>query len=171
VSLMRAYGWRPNRAEPITDRESESNVMQPGMLANSSLTLWVTGLSDYSDLTTLAWEIESTEALVDQLFLRFLTRLPNDHEKTEFMALLEEGFDSRKTAMTDGFKKEKWIPGIREVSWGNHLSVEANFHVAAKVETFQKGPEPTRTLKADWRERMEDAAWLLINTPEFQFIP
>jgi len=171
VSLMRAYGWRPNRAEPITDRESETNVMQPGVLANSSLTLWVTGLSDYSELTALAWEVDSTEALVDQLFLRFLTRLPKDHEKTEFKALLEEGFDSRKTAKTDGFEKEKWIPEIREVSWGNHLSVEANYHVAAKVETFQQGPEPTKTLEADWRERMEDAAWLLINTPEFQFIP
>jgi hypothetical protein len=171
VSLMRAYGWRPNRAEPITDRDTETNVMQPGVLANSSLTLWVTGLSDYSELTTLAWEADSPEALVNELFLRFLTRLPMDHEKTEFKTLLEEGFDSRKTAKTDRFEKEKWIPDIREVSWGNHLSVEANYHVAAKVETFQQGPEPTKTLVADWRERMEDAAWLLINTPEFQFIP
>jgi hypothetical protein len=57
------------------------------------------------------------------------------------------------------------------VTWGNHLSVEANYHVAARVEKFQQGPEPTDTLNTDWRERMEDAAWLLINTPEFQFIP
>jgi hypothetical protein len=29
------------------------------------------------------------------------------------------------------------------------------------------GDPPTDRLRADWRERMEDALWSLVNSPEF----
>jgi hypothetical protein len=170
VSLMSAYGWRPNRAEPITDRQMDPNVLQSGVLANGSLGLWLTILSDYSTLTTLAHESSSVEELVDELYLRFLTRLPNGQEKEEFVELLTPGFESRKIHSDQPFVTANWIPEIREVSWSNHLSVEANYHVAEKVDRLLAGPKPTDSIATDWRERMEDAVWVLVNTPEFQYI-
>ena len=33
------------------------------------------------------------------------------------------------------------------------------------------GDPPTTRLEADWRERMEDMVWALVNSPEFVFVP
>lgn len=46
----------------------------------------------------------------------------------------------------------------------NELMRDIELQVAA-------GPEPTRRLASDWRERAEDAIWALVNSPEFQFVP
>ncbi|MCB1121912.1 MAG: DUF1553 domain-containing protein, partial [Verrucomicrobiae bacterium] len=154
-TLMRVYGWRPNRAEPITDREVDANVLQPGVLANSSLVLWLTSLSNFSNLTTLALQAESPETLVDTLFLRILTRPPSAEEKSEFVALLSEGFTTRKAFEDWEFETTPWLPDVREVTWGNHLSVEANYYAAERVSEFQQGPAPTKALRTGWRERME----------------
>jgi hypothetical protein len=35
----------------------------------------------------------------------------------------------------------------------------------------REGDPPTTRLEADWRERMEDMVWALVNSPEFVFIP
>lgn len=168
VSLMRVYGWRPNRAEPVTERNTDPSVLQSGFLANSSLGLWLTNLSDYSQITVMAYEAESVEALVETLYLRLLTRLPTTTEKAEFVALLSPGFETRRT--TESFQSTDWIPEVREVTWGNHLSIEANYYVAEKEARLLNGPTPTTSLNPDWRERIEDSLWVLINSPEFQYI-
>lgn len=168
VALMRVYGWRPNRAEPITERNTDPNVSQSGFLANSSLGLWLTNLSDYSEITAMAHDAESAEELINTLFLRLLTRLPNAAEKAEFVALLSPGFETRKTM--ESFQSTDWIPEVREVTWGNHLSIEANYYVSAKEARLLNGPAPTTSLNPSWRERMEDSLWVLINSPEFQYI-
>jgi hypothetical protein len=33
------------------------------------------------------------------------------------------------------------------------------------------GDPPTALLAADWRERMEDMVYALVNSPEFVFVP
>ncbi|SVA90712.1 uncharacterized protein METZ01_LOCUS143566, partial [marine metagenome] len=35
----------------------------------------------------------------------------------------------------------------------------------------REGDPPTRRLLAEWRERMEDVIFALVNSPEFIFIP
>jgi hypothetical protein len=60
---------------------------------------------------------------------------------------------------------------VRDISWRNHLNPEAN-KLAVEIENMAiKGPPPTDLLTPGWRERLEDAIWSLINSPEMQFIP
>jgi hypothetical protein len=37
--------------------------------------------------------------------------------------------------------------------------------------TTRAGDPPTDRLRANWRERMEDMVWALVNSPEFVFVP
>lgn len=171
LAVMTANGWRDERAEPIHERLNEPNVIQPGMLANSLMGVWATRLSDYSELTGLAIEAESAESLVEELFLRYLTRPPTEEEKAGFLELLGPGFDERLATTKPDFRKLAYIPEVREVSWTNHLSVEANEISASLEAKAHEGPAPTEWVKADWRERMEDAVWVLLNSPEMAFVP
>ena len=60
---------------------------------------------------------------------------------------------------------------ILDVSWNNHFSVEAN-RIKIELERLaREGDPPTRRLRAEWRERMEDVIFALMNSPEFLFIP
>jgi len=34
-----------------------------------------------------------------------------------------------------------------------------------------RGDPPTPRLQADWRERLEDMIWTLVNSPEIVFVP
>lgn len=171
LAIMTANGWRDERAEPIDERLNEPNVIQPGMLANSLMGVWVTRLSDYSDLTGLAIEAQEPAALIDDLFLRYLTRLPDAEEKAAFIELLAPGFETRLATAKPDFQKLDYIPEVREVSWTNHLSVAANEFSAAIETRAHEGPPATQWVAADWRERMEDAVWALVNSPEMGFVP
>ncbi len=171
LAVMTANGWRDERAEPIAERINEPNVIQPGMLANSLMGIWVTRLSDYSDLTGLAIEATSPEVLIDDLFLRYLTRLPREEEKAAFTGLLANGFAQRLVTSQPDFQKLAYIPEVREVSWTNHLSVAANEFSATREIRAHEGPPATRWIVSDWRERMEDAVWALVNSPEMTFVP
>jgi len=57
------------------------------------------------------------------------------------------------------------------VSWSNHLAPEANVFKAELEKLVGQGDPPTRRLQADWRERMEDMLWVLVNSPEFVCLP
>jgi len=171
TAVMKAHGWRPNRSEPLSDREREANVLQPGMLGNGLLGIWVSRLSDYSDLTGLAIEAESPERLIEELYLRFLTRFPTDRERDAMVELLKPGFDERVVTKDPGFEKKIYTPPVREISWANHLNAEANQLAAEIEEEARRGPEATSWLDSDWRVRMEDVVWALANSPEMQFVP
>ena len=52
-------------------------------------------------------------------------------------------------------------------TYGNPISAPTRFF-GRKAEVEQVY---TRLLNADWRERMEDMIWALMNSPEFVFVP
>jgi hypothetical protein len=169
--VLTTNGWREERAEPIAERHEEPNVLQPGMLANGIMATWVTRLSDHSDLTALAIHADSVESLVNSLFLRLLTRQPDPAEAAAFHTLLAPGFDQRLARSASSFRKRDYIPEVREISWSNHFDAAAN-ELAARLEaSAHRGPPPTAWLQPDWRERMEDAIWTLLNAPEFSYQP
>ncbi|MBL9155102.1 MAG: DUF1553 domain-containing protein [Verrucomicrobiales bacterium] len=171
VDVLENFGWRSSRQEPKTDRESEPNLRQPAILANGSLGRWVTTLSDRSDLTQLALRPDlSQDELVESVFLRLLTRKPTDDERIRYAELLSEGFASRilpPDKRPPAIKREP----LKHVSWSNHLSAEANRIKIEMEKRAREGEPPTVALSSDWRERLEDMVWAVMNSPEFVYLP
>jgi hypothetical protein len=128
----------------------------------------VTRLSEDSAFTAMALEDQPLEQLVEGVFLRVLSRPPSSDERTEFVELLQPGYDERKTEAPPAPQRK--LP--RElVGWSNHLDPEANVIKLQLEKAVGAGEPPTRRLAADWRERMEDMIWTLVNSPEFVYSP
>ncbi len=169
VECLEAFGWRQSRQSPLTHREYEANMVQPGVVANGTLTGSITRLTDRSTATELAIASDSPEQFVEQLFLAVLTREPSPTEQTTFVSQLHAGFQNR---VQEPPRTEKPPPVSRGfATWSNHFAVEANSLMRDIELEVAAGPDPTQRLAVDWRERAEDAIWALVNSPEFQFVP
>ncbi len=172
ASLMETFGWRGSRQESIHSREAEPNVLQPAILANGTMGIWLTRLSDRHGLTALALEAGSPEELVDRLYLRLLTREPSAHERERYVSLLAEGFGERivPESARPAPEPAKREP-VRFVSWSNHLDGPANALATEKEEQARRGDPPTTALADDWRSRLEDVLWAMLNSPEWIYAP
>ena len=170
VDVLKSFGWRDSRPEPTSERRHDPDLTQPGSLANGTLGLWLTTLTDESQLTRELMLAASVEQTVDTLFLRFLTRHPTAEEKEQFVVLLSPGFQERVIPREDRGTPHE-ARRFRTVSWSNHLSPDANLIRMQQQEALRQGPAPTRYLTAEWRERAEDAIWSLLNSPEMILVP
>ncbi|MCP5541658.1 MAG: DUF1553 domain-containing protein [Akkermansiaceae bacterium] len=171
VDVLENFGWRASRQEPKSLRETDPNVRQPAILANGSLGRWVTTLSEDSGITALAARPDiGQDELVDQVFLRLLTRKPTDEERVMYAELLSEGFGDRIVPESERPPVTE-LPPLKHVAWSNHLSAEANTIKIEQERRAREGDPPTVALRAGWRERMEDMLWALMNSPEFVYMP
>lgn len=172
VDVLEAFGWRGARQDPRTTRESAANVLQPAILANGTMTVWLTRLSEDHAITQLALDATSPDDLVDRLFLRILTRRPRPDERTALVEYLTPGFKDRIRSLTpEPLEKPAKREFPKYLSWSNHLTPEAN-SIKIQLETAaRRGAPPTTRLTPEWRVRMEDAVWSLLNAPEFVFVP
>ncbi len=171
VDTLTAFGWRESRQSPQTVRDSAPNVLQPAALANGLLSnSRVTRLSDDNVITALALQNQPLPELVRAVFLRLLTRPPTGEEAELFLAYLKDGYDHRTGGLSEGGAASKPKPR-RPVSWSNHLSPDATRIKQEMERDARVGDPPTQRLRAEWRERLEDVLWALINSPEFVFLP
>jgi len=170
VDVLEAFGWSGSRQMPIAVRESDPNVLQPGILANGTLTQTLTRASAGSALAELALEATEPSALLDQLFLRFLSRLPTDAETARFLPALSAGFQSR-VVNGDIASSLPVEPALPQVTWTNHLVPEANEIQLDWQKRVLRGPPPDNRLQPDWREVYEDIVWSLVNHRDFVWIP
>lgn len=170
VDVLAAFGWRDSRPEPITERISAPNVIQPGVLANGSLGILLTRISEDSTLVNLLQETTDVEDLTEALYLRFLTRRPTADEVADFRQLLESGFAERIIPVAE---RTIHSPPKRHryVSWSNHLHTDANLIKMEMQEEVRQGPVPSNRFVPEWRERAEDALWALLNAPEMIIVP
>ena len=170
IDIMEVMGWRPARAEALTYRNHEPNLLQPGILANGVFGMWLTRLTDDLELVELAVAEKSLDDMIEELFLRLLSRPPVSTEREWFVRLLEPGFDDRVVPAGERQPVPQWerLPGV---SWANHLSPEANTITEEREQRTRAGDPVTPRLRNDWRERFEDGIWSLINSPEAIFVP
>jgi hypothetical protein len=170
VDALCAFGWRESRQGPQTVRDHDPNVLQPAALANGLVANGrIARLSDDSAITAMALQDRPLPELVRALFLRVLSRPPTADELKDFTAQLSEGYAERRLKPS-GSGAHKSGPA-RPVSWSNHLNPEATRIKQEQERAARAGDPPTDRLRADWRERMEDALWVLVNSPEFVFVP
>ena len=170
TDVLLAFGWRDSRPNPVTQRDHTPTVLQPLVLANGMAVNRIVRLSADSEFTWLSLQETDLESLIGQLYLTILTRTPEPAETARLAELLREGFDDRRRDVEDqdlGLHRR-----LRSaVSWSNHLSAEAT-EIKMQLERLaREGEPPTRRLEPDWRERMEDAVWSLVTSPEFVFVP
>ncbi len=169
VNVMTAFGWRASRQEPTSERPAGVNVLQPAILANGCLGRWLTTLSSDQEITQLCLQDQELGELIEAIYLRVLTRLPTAAEVEHLVAILAEGYTSRRVEIPQ--------PGVRAtktadrkpplfVTWANHLEPEATAIKLREAEAARRGDPPTMRLTAGWRQRMEDALWAILNLPE-----
>ncbi len=168
VDILSAFGWRESRAEPRSVRDHEASVLQPALLANGTGGARVIRLSEDSAFTALALRAQPLPELVTQLFLRLLSRPPTPEEAAVFQELLEPGYAGRLTGAAPAPPAPR---NTRAVSWANHLNPEASRIVVEIEQQVKAGDVPTARLQTAWRERMEDALWALMLSPEFIHLP
>ena len=140
------------------------------ILANGTVAHRITTLSEDHALTETCLVAEDLDGLTTRVFRRFLSRDPTADEQELFGNLLSDGFDARVVSLTRS-GDERQRKRRHAVSWSNHLSAEATRIKMELEEAVRRGDPPTRRLDPDWRERMEDGLWALVNSPEFLFIP
>ena len=170
VDVLEAFGWIGARQMPITNRETDPNALQPGVLANSTLSMSLTRASHQSVLAEHAIATQSPESLVDTLFLRTLSRFPKAEERNAFVSALSEGFDTRLVS-TDRIAPIKQLPRLPKVTWFNHGRPKAN-EIQLEIERrVLAGPPPDPRLSPAWRSALEDVLWSLINHREFVWMP
>jgi len=139
-------------------------------MANGLVSREVVRLTDQSAWTHIVHQSSSADELVRLIYRQILSREPSDAEQQIFGELLSPGFASRVESI-DVTTKDR--PRLKRgwISWSNHLNPEAS-RVKSELEAaVRRGTPPTRTINADYRERVEDMVWALLNSPEFVFIP
>jgi mono/diheme cytochrome c family protein len=170
VEVLEAFGWSAARQTPRTDRETAVSVLQPGAVANSTLSLWLTRAAHGSPLADLACEATDPGELVNEIFLRFLSRLPTSEEREPLIATLHQGFANRLVRPEEVDLPAPHEP-LPQVTWSNHLRSEANVIQQEWERRMRAGPPPDPRLQPTWRETFEDVVWSVVNLREFVWMP
>jgi hypothetical protein len=168
VDLLTVFGWRDSRPHSLTERETDATVLQTLTLANGNAGHRLVQLSDNTMVTESAIEASSPESLAEHFFQRILTRSPNDDETRLFAEELRPGFDDR---LVPGAVKQPLSVRRNAVSWSNHLNSEATRLKQEQEEAARLGDPPSARLTEEWRVAAEDVIWVLLNSPEFAFVP
>ncbi|GAB5406774.1 MAG: DUF1553 domain-containing protein [Aureliella sp.] len=170
ADVLEAFGWTGTRQQPIVQRETDPNVLQPGILSGGTLSTSLTRAASRSSLAQLALEAQSPDALLESLFLRFLCRFPSDKEKASFTPVLANGFENRQLP-PDMVQWPKPEPPLPQSTWSNHLVPEANEIQRELQKRISPGPPADPRIRPGWREAYEDVIWALVNDREFVWIP
>ena len=170
ADILEAFGWSGSRQNPRTDRETSPNVLQPGVLANSVASVWLTRAAEGSGLAEVAFRASSPERLVDSVFLRYLSRFPTEAERAPLARALAAGFEER-CLPADEVRPSAPSGPLPQITWSNHLQSEANTIALELERRARAGPPPDPRLRAQWREVFEDVVWSVVNVREFVWMP
>jgi len=170
TDILEAFGWSGARQNPRTTRELSPNVLQPGVLANSTAIQLLTRASAGNGLAEIAVDAPSPEQLVDTIFLRYLSRFPDDKEKAVLIPALSQGFENRLVPKGEQVPPQPLQP-LPAVTWSNHLRNESNSILLEMEQRARTGPPADPRLRPEWRQVYEDAVWSVVNIGEFIWVP
>lgn len=168
VDVMTAFGWSGARQQPRSSREKLTSARQPLLLFNGLMSQRIVRLSETSAITELCLEDLPLGRLVDRLFLTVPGRYPDDIERSRLVSFLRPGFDDRRTEKPP--RPDEPLTTFQP-DWRKHLQAEQTRLMLAAQERVALGEHPTDRLTTDFRERVEDVMWALINSPEFVVVP
>lgn len=171
VDVLTTFGWRQARQDPATVRDDGPSPMQTLMLANGPLGTRITRLSDDSAFTRLALEDRSLDDLIQETYLRVLSRPPTDSERHLFKDYLQPTYADRRVEGVEVEEIDLSKKTDTRVSWANHMDAKANLIRMEEERKVRMGDDPTEALQPAFRERYEDVVWALVNSPEFKLIP
>jgi hypothetical protein len=171
IDLLSAYGWRQSRQSPQTSRDDGPSAMQTLALANGSTGTRGVRLSDDSYFTRLALEDRPLDTMIEDVFLRALTRPPTSDEKAMMIEYLDPYFEGRVVPLTDDGAARREKKTDTRVSWANHFDTRSTLIRMEEERKVRMGDPPTERLTPEFRERFEDVVWALVNSPEFTVIP
>ncbi|HEY5311459.1 MAG TPA: hypothetical protein VIK18_03030, partial [Pirellulales bacterium] len=100
-----------------------------------------------------------------------LTRKPTPQERASLVEYLRSGYASRGRDVQPSAASASARGPKRYVSWSNHLDPESTVLRQQEEAAARRGDPPTERLTPEWRERLEDVLWALVNAPEFVFSP
>lgn len=169
VECLEAFGWRGSRQEPVSHRETDANMVQPGVVANSAMSVKLSRMTEDAYFTQLALSAKTPAEFVQTAFEQVLSREPSSEELQTFVEQIQPDWDTRIVTLAVPAAVPQPHRGF--VTWANHFDVRSNQLMRDVEREIAAGPAPSARLKPEWRERAEDAVWALLNTPEFQFIP
>ena len=169
VDVMSAYGWRQSRQNAATSRDDAASPMQTLILANGILGTRMVRLTDDSELTELALADQPLPKMVNEMFMRLLSRPAQADELRVMANLLGDLYTQRKVKGAQ--KMDARMSSDNRVSWSNHLSAEATVIRMEEERALRLGAKPTARLEPRFRERLEDALWAMVNSPEFVMVP
>lgn len=165
--LLQSYGWRPQRQEPRDREDVVPTPLRPMMLANGPAAARLIDATPESNIVRIAVDATSVEDVINGLTRSVYGRAASPEELERFTPVLAAGFDSRLTGQQDDVR-----PVYRHrVTWRNHFDPQAEVLVQNRWSQIESGDQPTRTLTTQWRQRAEDVLWVLINSPEFAWVP
>lgn len=170
TDVLQAFGWNGSRQKPIHVRDTDPNVLQPGVLLNGTLVMTLTRAHLDSDLSRHAIEAASIESLVEDWFLRILCRQPTTEEKETFVNELVEGFQQRLLPVNQ-IRYPDPPPPLPKVTWFNHLQSETSTIQRELERRVNAGPPPDPRIEPAWRAVYEDFIWSLINHRDFVWVP
>jgi hypothetical protein len=170
VDVLEAFGWNGNRQMPISTRDTDPNVLQPGVLLNGTLSMTLTRAAYKSELAERAIAAESPEDLVAEMFLGVLCRYPQPDELQTFSDALRAGFEKRVLS-SESVEEPQLPPPLPLVTWFNHLQPETTTIQLEKERRVSRGPPVDPRLAPEWRSVYEDLVWALINHREFVWVP
>jgi hypothetical protein len=169
--VLEVFGWQAARpAAGSGVRDVEANPLQPALLANGTMMTWLTRLSDDHGVTELALESQSLDRLIERLFLRLLTRLPSAEERSTYTALLRPGYSTRIVSTSLINLSPPSRQRTKFVAWSNHMVREANTLRLEEEAAARRGDPPTKRLDQEWRQRLEDVLWAVLNAPEWAHV-
>ncbi|MGC6444789.1 MAG: DUF1553 domain-containing protein [Rubripirellula sp.] len=171
VDVLEAFGWTGSRQKPISHRESSPNVLQPGILSNGTLSDSLVRAAAGSFLAEIAIEAQDPENLLNRLFVRFLSRHPNEDEKADLLPALSDGFSERLVEWPKGQPLPVFQKRFPQITWTNHLVPEANEIQLELQQHVLQGPPADPRINRQWREIYEDVVWTLVNHREFVWLP